>query len=208
MNPSPLTRPVELMVIGCSSGGFDALCELLPAFSSNTLLSIAIVIHQGHQAKGHLAELFASRCALPVKEAEDKEDIRPGTVYFAPPGYHLLIETDLSFSLSVEEPVNFSRPSIDVLFESAAMAYRDRLVGLVLTGASSDGAFGLEQVLLAGGTGIVQDPVSALSPLMPQSALDRVGSAVMILDIPRMKLWLSNLSKQSVDGPGDSSCNP
>ncbi len=118
-----------------------------------------------------LSELFANRCAMAVKEAEDKEMIRPGIIYFAPPGYHLLVEPGLSVALSNDEPVLYSRPSIDVLFESAADAYGDGLTGVILTGANSDGARGLAAVVAAGGKALVQDPETAEGTAMPLAAL-------------------------------------
>jgi two-component system chemotaxis response regulator CheB len=115
--------------------------------------------------------LFQKKCPLPVREAADKEPIEKGTVYFAPPDYHLLVEQERIFSLSNEEPVLYSRPSIDVLFETAADAYREGLIGIVLTGANEDGARGLKAVIAAGGRGIVQRPEQAQSPTMPRAAL-------------------------------------
>ena len=120
-----------------------------------------------------LACALGLMCALPVQEAQDKEHIKPGHVYFAPADYHLLVDTGPSLALSIDEPVNFSRPSIDVLFESAADIYRERLLGIVLTGASQDGAAGLAAIHRLGGRTVVQDPASALVPLMPESARRR-----------------------------------
>jgi two-component system chemotaxis response regulator CheB len=120
-----------------------------------------------------LAELFAPKCALPVREAEDKEPLGEGTIWFAPPGYHLLVECDRSCALSIDELVNFSRPSIDVLFESAADVYKERLLALVLTGANHDGAAGSAAVHAAGGLVGVQDPASASAAAMPCFAIER-----------------------------------
>jgi two-component system chemotaxis response regulator CheB len=117
------------------------------------------------------AELLRARCAIRVREAEDKEPIEPGVVYFAPPDYHLLVEQDKRLSLSDDEPVLFSRPSIDVLFESAADAYGGGLIGVVLTGANSDGANGLKAVVEAGGVAVVQSPGSAYAVAMPEAAI-------------------------------------
>ena len=130
-----------------------------------------MVVHLPAEKKSGLADLFAAKCQLEVKEAEDKEPIRSGVVYFAPPGYHLLVEPDFRASLSSDEPVGYSRPAIDVLFESAADAYGDGLTAVILTGASSDGAKGLLAVCAAGGTALVQEPDTALASTMPQAAL-------------------------------------
>ena len=123
-----------------------------------------------------LAEIFAAKCAPPVEEAEDKAPVRPGTIYFAPPDYHLLIEEGPFLALSVDDPVNFSRPSVDVLFESAADVYGPSLMGVILSGASADGAEGLAAVHAAGGVTVVQEPQSAAVPLMTTSALQRCAA--------------------------------
>src|SRR5690606_20159893 len=128
-------------------------------------------------AANPLANLFSQRCALRVVEAEPGAPIERGSVYFAPADYHLLVEPSRRCSLSIEPPVHFSRPSIDVLFESAAAAYGSALAGLVLTGASADGALGLRAVAEAGGRPIVQDPATAEVPIMPRAALAQVPEA-------------------------------
>lgn len=163
---------VKLVAIGASAGGVEAMGQLLQALPPQSDVAVAMVLHVPPDRPSQLAELFSQRCALPVKEAEDKETIVPGTVYIAPPNYHLLVEPDDSFSLSVEDAVLYSRPSIDLLLESAAYAYGEHLLGIVLTGASSDGALGLAQVRRLGGQAWVQDPASARARLMPQAAID------------------------------------
>jgi len=169
----PLPRPVEAIVIGTSAGGVEALSVLLPALPAGLRASVFIVIHIPRDGPSMLTEVFAPKCALPVFEAEDKLPIDAGTVYFAPPDYHLLIDAGPQLALSADDLVNFSRPSIDVLFESAADAYGAGLLGIVLTGGNQDGAAGLEAISNAGGMTIVQDPESARSPLMPESAIRR-----------------------------------
>jgi two-component system chemotaxis response regulator CheB len=149
----------------------DALSVVLPALPEQYPLPVLVVVHLPPDKKSVMAELFRARCRVEVKEAEDKEPARPGTVYFAPPDYHVLVEPDGRLSLSSEEPVIYSRPSVDVLFESAADAYGESLVAVVLTGASADGARGLKAVCEAGGTALVQDPATAHSAAMPQAAL-------------------------------------
>lgn len=159
------------VVIGASVGAIEALTTILPALPEDYPLPVLVVVHVAADSRNLLADLFASRCRIPVKEAEDKETIRGGTIYFAPAGYHLLVEPDLTLSLSSDEPVLFSRPAIDVLFESAADAYGDSLTGVILTGANSDGANGLHAVCQAGGTALVQHPHTAVGAAMPQAAL-------------------------------------
>ena len=131
-----------------------------------------IVIHLPPDRNSVVAELFDEKCALTVREAEDKEDILPGHVYFAPPDYHLLVEADHRLSLSSEEPVLFSRPSVDVLFETAADVYGEGLIGVILTGANPDGAAGLKAVMAAGGRGLVQRPDLSYASAMPEAALE------------------------------------
>jgi two-component system, chemotaxis family, protein-glutamate methylesterase/glutaminase len=161
----------EAVVIGASAGALEVLSNLLPALPSDYRLPILIVVHLPPDNTSLFAELIRARCAIRVREAEDKEPIEPGVVYFAPPDYHLLVEEDKRLSLSDDEPVLFSRPSIDVLFESAADAYGGGLIGVVLTGANSDGANGLKAVVEAGGVAVVQSPGSAYAVAMPEAAI-------------------------------------
>ena len=158
-------------MIGASAGALEVLSNLLPALPSDYRLPILIVVHLPPDNTSLFAELIRARCAIRVREAEDKEPIEPGVVYFAPPDYHLLVEEDKRLSLSDDEPVLFSRPSIDVLFESAADAYAGGLIGVVLTGANSDGANGLKAVVEAGGVAVVQSPGSAYAVAMPEAAI-------------------------------------
>jgi two-component system, chemotaxis family, protein-glutamate methylesterase/glutaminase len=164
--PSP-----KAIVIGASAGAIEALSSLLPGLAADYRLPILIVVHLPPDKNSLFAELFRARCAIQVREAEDKEPIEPGVAYFAPPDYHLLVEDDRCLSLSGDEPILFSRPSIDVLFESAADAFGDGLIGVVLTGANSDGARGLKAVVEAGGVAIVQSPDGAYAAAMPEAAI-------------------------------------
>ncbi|WP_274630983.1 chemotaxis protein CheB [Arvimicrobium flavum] len=167
----------EAVVIGASAGALDALSIILPALPADFRLPILVVVHVPPDRRSIMADLFRSKCQLLVREAEDKEPIRGGTIYFAPPDYHLLVEVDRSLSLSSDEPVLFSRPSIDVLFESAADAYGVGLIAIVLTGANQDGANGLRAVGEAGGTAIVQNPDDAFASAMPEAARNMCPSA-------------------------------
>jgi two-component system chemotaxis response regulator CheB len=177
MNGAPSSDTIQAVVIGASAGAVDALLHILPSLPKAFPLSLFIVVHLPPDSDSTLASLLATRCEIAVKEAEDKEPICPGVAYLAPPNYHLLVEPDLCLSLSSEEPVLYSRPSIDVLFESAADAYGNSLAGVVLTGANSDGSRGLRAVVAAGGIALVQTPASAESPVMPQAALDACPGA-------------------------------
>jgi two-component system chemotaxis response regulator CheB len=161
----------ELVTIGASWGGLRAietvLCGLPDAFPT----PIAIAQHRAvDSGSGALARVLSLRSGLEVHEAGDKEPIEPGRVYVAPPDYHLLVERG-SFALSVDERVQHARPSIDVLFETAAEAYAERAIGIILTGASEDGAAGLARIKARGGVAIVQDPVGAERRTMPDAAI-------------------------------------
>lgn len=176
-------RLVEAVVIGASAGAIEALSVLLPPLPANYALPIIVVVHLPPDRDSIVADLFQAKCRLRVKEAEATEPIQRGTVYFAPPDYHLLVEQTRQLTLSADEPVLFSRPSIDVLFESAADAYGPNLLGIVLTGANHDGAEGLRAIGAAGGSAIVQDPNTALAPAMPEAAIKACPAArVMGLD--------------------------
>jgi len=164
-------RDIAALVIGASAGGVEALLLLAECFGAATPFPLVAVLHLPAEGPNLLPHLLTDSSRLAVKEGEPWESPRPGTLYLAPPGYHLSIESDGSFSLSTEEPVHFSRPSIDVLFESAAAVYRERLIAVLLTGANADGADGLLRVRDSGGIALVQDPESAKSPEMPQAAL-------------------------------------
>jgi two-component system chemotaxis response regulator CheB len=165
-------RPAaELVVVGASAGAVEALSAVLPALPANFGLPVVVVVHIPPDKTSVMAELFRGKCRVNVCEAEDKEPLAAGTVYFAPPDYHLLVEPDRRLSLSSEEPVHFSRPSIDVLFESAADAAGPGVVGVVLTGANGDGARGLKAIADAGGAALVQRPEGAHVAVMPRAAL-------------------------------------
>ena len=162
---------MEAVVIGASAGAGAALSQLLPPLRKEFPLPILIVVHVPADRPSNFPKLLQAKCRITVKEAEDKESIRPGTVYFAPPDYHLLVEKERRLSLSNEEPVQYSRPSIDVLFETAADTYGKALLAIVLTGANQDGARGARAVSEAGGLVMVQIPESAEADMLPKSTL-------------------------------------
>jgi len=167
-------RRIEAVVLGASAGGFEALLAVLRGLPAGYPMPLVAVLHLPEHHESRLAELFGHRLALQVREARDKEPLAPGILYFAPSGYHLSIENDRSFSLSGEERVSFARPSIDVLFTSAADAYGKALAGILLTGANYDGAAGMAGMQVAGSLTIVQDPASAEVSTMPEAALRRM----------------------------------
>ncbi|HWU94556.1 MAG TPA: chemotaxis protein CheB [Sphingomonas sp.] len=175
-------RP-RAVVIGASAGAIQALSLILPELPADFPLPVLVVVHVPADRDNILAPLFAARCRMAVREAEDKEPALAGTIYFAPPDYHLLVETDGSLSLSSDEPVLYSRPSIDVLFESAADAFGAALAGVILTGASTDGAAGLKTICDAGGLALIEEPETAYADTMPLAAIAACPTArVLTLD--------------------------
>jgi len=169
-----MSQTYAAVVAGVSLGGLDALATLLPGLPKSFPLPLALVLHIPPGEKGRIAQYLDKISLIKVKEADEKEMMRPGVAYTAPANYHLLIEPDHSLSLSVDERVNFSRPSIDVLFCSAAQAFGDRLIGVLLTGANNDGALGMACLHRYGGLTIVEDPSTAHCPEMPLAALKAI----------------------------------
>ena len=182
----------DICVMGSSWGGLQALDAILGALPSDIDFAIAIVQHRSADAPDSgLPAYYAGRTSLPVQSVEDKDVIAPGRVYIAPPDYHLLVE-DGYFSLSVDDAVQYSRPSIDVLFESAADTYGGRTIGVLLTGANEDGVAGLLRIKKAGGMTIVQDPKTAARSTMPGAAV-RAGAAVQVLPLDEIASGLTGL---------------
>ncbi|HKO48826.1 MAG TPA: chemotaxis protein CheB [Polyangiaceae bacterium] len=169
----------EAIVLGASAGAVDALNQLLPTVPQAAHVPIVVVVHLPPNRPSLLVELFSSRCQARVREPDDKQPIDAGTIWFAPPNYHLLFEADRSFAFSTDLPVNFSRPSIDVLFESAADVFGQALCCIVLTGANDDGARGASSVRRRGGLLIVQDPNSAHSRQMPEAAISQANPQII-----------------------------
>ena len=169
--PTDFRASVQAVAIGASAGGIDALFALLGGLRPPFRGSVVMVLHLPEDHESRLVEVFAARLAIDVQEAQPGAPVAAGTVYFAPPGYHLLVEADRTFALSCDPPVLFSRPSIDVLMESCADAYGRALAGIVLTGANEDGARGLAAIKAGGGLTAVQDPAEAAHPTMPQAAI-------------------------------------
>lgn len=178
-----MTRTFDLVVIGGSAGAIGVLAELLGALTLRFKPAVAIVIHLPPDGPNMLHEILAGPALPPMKLAEDKEPICPGTIYFAPPDYHLLVENARvdgrhTFALSQDDRVHYSRPAVDVLFETAAEAFGERLMGIVLSGANADGAQGLRAVAEAGGMVVVQSLESAEMIAMPAAALQAVPGCI------------------------------
>jgi len=161
----------QAIVIGTSAGGLFALSAILEKLPPGFGIPIIVVQHRSKDQRDLLEVVMQSKCKIQIKQADEKENIASGFVYTAPPDYHLLIESDKTFSLSSDEQVHFSRPSIDVLFETAAMVFKHNLIGIILTGANDDGAAGIISVKKMGGLTIVQDPAEAQFPVMPEAAI-------------------------------------
>ncbi|MCL6307296.1 chemotaxis protein CheB [Pseudomonas syringae] len=169
--PSHALPVVDAIVVGASAGGVEALLKIFSGLRRGFSLPILMVLHLPDDRHSQLANVFQNRLAIPVKEADDKESIVPGTLYVAPAGYHVSVESDFSLSLSQEDKVFYSRPSIDILFGSAADTYAPRLAGVLLTGANNDGANGLLQIKKYGGFTVIQDPAQAQASTMPEAGL-------------------------------------
>jgi two-component system chemotaxis response regulator CheB len=184
-------RRAEIVAIGASLGGLDALSKLLGELPKSFACPIVLVQHRRPDTEARLAELLGARCALRVSEPDDKEPLEPGHVYVAPASYHLLVEVG-SLALSTDPPVLFARPSIDVLFESVADAYGETAIGVVLTCSNEDGATGARAIKIAGGRVLVQDPRTAEASVGPRAAI-AATTVDGVLDLPeiaaRLREW-------------------
>lgn len=184
----------EAVVIGVSAGGLTALSTLFSEIPENYTLPIIIVQHRAKEERDLLENVLQQKCLLKVKQADEKEVIKSGFIYVAPANYHLLVERDKTFSLSSDETVKYSRPSIDVLFETAAEVYKDRLVGIILTGSNDDGANGIKSIHSYNGLTIAQNPGEAQFPVMPVASI-RTGVVKRILLLKEIQEFLIQLSK-------------
>lgn len=169
-----MNRQPKAIVLGVSTGGWQALNRTIPELPEHFPVPLITVQHMASSSDNFLVKTLDQASHLTVKEADEKETLNKGTVYIAPANYHLMVEKNMTLSLSTGQPVNFSRPSIDVLFETAADAFGASLIGVLLTGASKDGSLGMLRIKNRGGLTIVQDPKTAAAPLMPQSAIDLI----------------------------------
>jgi two-component system, chemotaxis family, protein-glutamate methylesterase/glutaminase len=193
-------RTYEAIVLGASAGGMTLVRDLISALPADLSMPLIVVQHLAQSHDGSWIEYLAQRSNVAVKEADEKEVIVPGTVYLAPANYHLLVEPDRTFTLTVDQRVNYARPSIDVLFETAAEAYRERLVGVILTGANSDGAQGLLRVKECGGLTVVQDPRTAEVSSMPMAAI-RIAEPEHVLDPSHISQLFITLHQQRIRIP-------
>lgn len=185
-------KKYEAVVIGASAGGLNAVQIILSALSDKFSLPVIIVQHQHPASKELLVKVLQGIGRIPIREAIDKEKITPGVIYIAPADYHLMVELDRSFALSMSEPVNYARPSIDVLFETAAEAYRNKLIGIILTGSNYDGSKGLKKIKEFSGLAIVQDPKSAEVDSMPKAAV-REAKPDHIIDLEKIGPLLNKI---------------
>ena len=170
----------KMVVIGGSAGSLDSILKIVAAVQESVDVAFVVVVHRGKGGDSILTDLLSSQTTLVVKEVEDKELILPGTIYIAPPDYHLLLENEYTFSLDASEKVHYSRPSIDVTFESAALVYGPALVGVLLSGANADGAVGLKNIADAGGFTIAQQPATAEVGYMLQQAINMTKVSVIL----------------------------
>jgi two-component system chemotaxis response regulator CheB len=197
------TRTPKLIVIGCSLGGMHALHVILANLKRDFCVPIVVAQHRHRKSNEELPRYFRRQTDLKVVDAVDKQWIEPGHVYLAPADYHLLIErngTRGELSLSVDDAVRFSRPSIDVLFESAAEAYRNRLLGIVLTGANDDGARGAARIKAHGGIVVAQDPATAEAPAMPRGTIEAVH-VDRILRLEEIAPFLTDICQAALSHP-------
>lgn len=181
------------MVIGGSAGAVEAMMKLIPQFQAKLSFPVIVVLHQLKEGPSLLPHLFAGSTRLKVKEAEPLETPQAGYLYVAPPDYHLALENDGCFSLSNDEPLNYSRPSIDILFKSASEAYGSSLLGVLVTGANHDGSEGLKMIAIRGGYTVVEDPATAKFTDMPSSAI-KIFSPDQILTLEQLIKFFADLS--------------
>ncbi|MBB1282743.1 chemotaxis protein CheB [Flavisolibacter sp. BT320] len=172
MAQKPITYKV--LLIGGSAGGLEAILHLFPNLPPEKNLAVVLVFHR-RSGESVLAEVLRDKTGWQVREAEEKDSIEPGTIYLAPADYHLLVEKDYTFSLDYSEKIHYSRPAIDVTFETAAEAYGSNVIALLLSGANHDGAAGLKMIKAAGGFVMVQDPAEAVVAYMPKYAIEHVA---------------------------------
>lgn len=189
-------RRTKAIVLGASAGAINALNQVLPGVPADARIPVVVVVHLPANRPSLLPELFTSRCAARVAEPEDKQAMTAGTIWFAPSNYHLLIENDKSFSLSVDAPVNFSRPSIDVLFETAADALGSELCAVVLTGANEDGAQGARAIRHRGGLVIAQDPLTAEAREMPSATIS-LATPQIVATLPEIAALIRQATQRA-----------
>lgn len=192
MEEDKVIAPTKVVIIAGSAGSLEVLMQVLPRLKPITTFSLVIVLHRKSSEDNTLEELISIKTIIPVKEVEDKTELLPGFIYVAPSDYHLLFETNGELSLDTSEKVNYSRPSIDVSFESAAEVYGPSLTGILLSGANADGTHGLKVINEKGGTVVIQQPDTADMPFMPRHALENVA-ADRVLNIEEILEFINNI---------------
>lgn len=185
---------IKLIVIGASFGGMEAVKNVLKNLPDTFIVPIAVVLHIGNNNINTYISLLNNLSHYKIKDAEEKEPIKEQTMYFAPPNYHLLVEEDFTFSLSTDEKINFSRPAIDVLFETAAWSFKDKLAGVLLTGSNQDGAAGMKTIQEYGGITIVENPETAFANTMPETAVKNT-TPDHILDLEDIAAKITEITK-------------
>jgi len=192
MEKDKIASRFKVLIIGGSAGSLEVLMHVLPQLKAIANFSIVIVLHRKSGEDTTLEELLALKTVIPLQEVEDKTPLLPGYMYISPSDYHLLFERDYTLSLDISEKINYSRPSIDVAFESAADIYKDGLAAILLSGANADGTNGVIAIQKAGGKVVIQNPESAEMPYMPQSAINRL-TADYILDIKQIAEFINSI---------------
>jgi two-component system, chemotaxis family, protein-glutamate methylesterase/glutaminase len=194
MEETPLI-PQKIIIVGGSAGSLDVLLKVLPNLDPIDRLAIVIVLHRRSADDNILEELLRMKSGLRIKEIQDKTVLKPGRIHVAPPDYHLLFEKDYILSLDVSDKVNYSRPSIDVAFESVADAFREKVVGILLSGANADGTHGLQTIRRNGGYAIIQSPDTADVPFMPTHAL-KVFTPDAVMTPPEMVTFVNAVGRE------------
>ena len=193
MEKDSLKSSIELLVIAGSAGSLDVILKMLPHLDGTLNFPIIIVLHRKASYDSSLADLLTTRTTLRVVEAEEKDQLQRGVIYLAPADYHLLVENDRSLSLDYSEKIQYSRPCIDVTFETAAEVYKDRAAAILLSGANADGARGLKMIKQAGGITAVQNPATAEVSFMPNQAL-QTAKVDYILEVEEIAYFINKLS--------------
>lgn len=188
-------RTYQLIVIGISAGGINFMSKLLSELTSDFTIPIVVIQHIADSSKGTWVKMLNEQHPLTIKEADEKEKITENTIYFAPANYHLLIEQNKTFTLTLEDKVNYARPSIDVTFETAADCFQENLIGIIGTGANSDGAKGLRKIKYTGGHTIVEDPSLAETPSMPEAAI-RTAQPDLVLSNEAITKYMNQINKK------------
>lgn len=183
----------KILLLAGSAGGFSVILNILKSLERPILIPVIVIVHRNPKYASSIEDTLSKALVQKIKTADDKETIEDGTIYFAPAGYHLLVEPDYSFSLDISEPVQYSRPSIDVTFESVAEIYKENCTAILFSGANQDGAQGLLMIKQYGGKTFVQDPTTAEVPIMPEAAI-QLDAQDRILSIQEIKDYIKQLT--------------